>query len=196
MSDQSAEAKLYAIAESQAGYFSARQARQAGYSNALLSYHARRGKFLRVQPGVYRLRHFPEQPHADIFAAWLSAGPQAVVSHESALALYELTDLLPSEIHVTLPRTTSRRKRGIRLHTARLSPEEVTRRAGLPVTTLARTLADLLRLGVERRWIEQAIRQALERGLVSAAELRAYAQTHSRALANILETSLAESDST
>ncbi len=194
MSGQSAETKLYAIAESQAGYFSTRQARQAGYSNALLSYHARQGKFLRVQPGVYRLRHFPEQPHADLFAAWLSAGPQAVVSHESALALYELTDLLPAEIHFTLPRTASRRKRGIRLHTARLNPEDVTRRAGLPVTTLARTLADLLRLGIEPRWVEQAIRQALERGVTSAAELRGYAQTHSRALNDLLKVCLAESE--
>jgi len=194
MSDLSAESKLYTIAESQAGYFSSRQARQAGYSNALLSYHARRGKFLHVRQGVYRLRHFPEQPHADLFAAWLAAGEQAIVSHESALALYELTDLIPAEIHLTLPRNASRRRKGIRLHTARLRPDEITRRAGLPVTTLPRTLADLLRLGIERAWLEQAIRQALERGLASAEELHHYAQSHADTLARVLESALSGSE--
>ncbi len=187
MNADSPEARLYAIAESQAGYFSARQARQAGYSKALLAYHARRGKFLRVRHGIYRLRHFPEQPHADLFAAWLAAGEQAVVSHESALALYELTDLLPAEIHLTVPRSASRRRRGMRLHTAHLRPEEITRRNGLPVTTLPRTLADLLQLGIEPAWVEQAIQQALARGLMSATELLDYARTHSRPLAVLAE---------
>jgi len=190
MTDLSVESKLYAIAESQSGYFSSRQARQAGYSNALLSYHTKQGRFLRIRQGVYRLRHFPEQPYADLFTAWLVAGEQAVISHESALALYELTDLIPAEIHLTVPRSASRRRKGIRLHTGRLGAEEITYRAGLPVTTLPRTLADLLRLGVERIWIKQAIRQALARGLVSAEELRHYAQSHTSALAGVVDSAL------
>lgn len=183
---------LYVTAESQAGYFSSRQAHEAGYSNALLAYHTRQGHFLRMRHGVYRLRHFPEQPHADLFAAWLATGGQGVISHESALGLYDLTDLLPAEIHLTVPRTASRRRWGMRLHTAHLRPEDITQRAGLPVTTLARTLADLLKLGVEPGWIEQAIRQALERGLVSAAELRRDEQQHPGGLAEVLAKVLAE----
>lgn len=196
MENETAQSKLYRIAESQSGYFSARQARRAGYSNALLSYHAKKGNFLRIQPGVYRLRHFPEQPHADLFAAWLAAGEQAVVSHESALSLYELTDLMPTEIHLTVPRTSSRRKTGMRLHTARLNPDEITRRAGLPVTTLPRTLADLLRWGIERVWIEQAVEQALERGLLSVDELRAYALNHTNALISVVEKTLVKNGRT
>lgn len=195
MQNETAESKLYRIAESQAGYFSSRQARQAGYTPALLSYHAKRGNILRVRQGVYRLRHFPEQPHADLFIAWLAAGEQAVISHESALSLYELTDLIPAEIHLTIPRSASRRKQGMRLHTARLRPDEVTRRGGLPVTTLPRTLADLLRLGVEHMWIEQAIRQAIQQGLTSAEELRAESRRYARTLAGIVENALAEKES-
>jgi predicted transcriptional regulator of viral defense system len=67
-------------------------------------------------------------------------GTWAVVSHDSALALYDLSDLLPAQDHFTVPRKASRRRLGIRLHTKRLSPHEVGRYGGLPVTTIQRTL--------------------------------------------------------
>lgn len=162
---------LYQIAESQAGYFSARQAQQAGLSKALLSHHVRRGTFLRIRRGVYRLAQFPEMPHADLTIAWLSAGEKAVLSHESALLLYGLTDLLPAEIHLTVPRTASRRLPGVRFYTARLEAEEVALREGLPLTTLPRTITDLIRSGVAEEWVRQAVQQALARGLVTAAML-------------------------
>ncbi len=163
--------KLYAIAERQAGYFSTQQARQAGFSKALLSHHVRSGRFLRLRRGVYRLAQFPETPHADLYIAWLSAGEKAVLSHESALLLYGLTDLLPAEIHLTVPRTASRRLPGVRFHTARLTPEEITHRQGLPVTALPRTITDLIRSGVAEEWVREAIHQALNRGMVSEAAL-------------------------
>ena len=164
--------RLYPIAESQGGYFSSRQARAADISKAVLSHHLKSGKLLRVRRGVYRLAQFPEMPYADLIVAWLAAGEKAVLSHESALLLYGLTDLLPDEIHLTVPRTASRRMKGVRLHTARLRPEEVTWRQGLPVTTLPRTLVDLVRSGVAEEWIHQAVQQALERGLISEEALR------------------------
>ncbi len=186
------DTQLYEIAERQAGYFSARQARQSGYSKALLSHHIQSGRFLRVRRGVYRLAHFPEMPHADLYIAWLSAGEKAVLSHESALLLYGLTDLLPAEIHFTVPRTASRRLSGIRFHTARLNPEEVTIRQGLPVTTLPRTMTDLIRSGVAEEWVRQAIHQALKRGMVSEAALEEEARRRGRRVAALLRRALEE----
>lgn len=161
------EDNLYPIISDQGGYFSARQARDAGIPYPLLSHYVKSGRIERVRHGVYRLVYFPETPYADFFIAWLSAGEKAVISHQSALFLYDLTDLMPVEIDLTVPRTASRRLAGVRLHTARLDPEEITRREGLPVTTLPRTLIDLVRSGTPTEWIEQAVRQALERGLIS-----------------------------
>ena len=112
--------RLYQIAEAQAGYFTSAQARSAGFSTSLVTYHTRSGRFEHVAPRVYRLSHFPASPREDLFVAWLRAGSAAVVSHDSALALYELSDALPAQIHITAPRTTSRRRSGIRLHTNRL----------------------------------------------------------------------------
>ena len=184
------EHRLYRIAERQAGYFTRAQALAAGYSDPLLAHHVRGGKFQRVRRGVYRWVAFPEMPHADLFIAWLSTGPQAVLSHESALALYGLSDLLPGEIHLTVPRTASRRRKGMRLHTARLRPDEVTMREGLPVTTLPRTLADLIRSGVSEEWIRQAVQQALAGGLVQAEDLLADAQRRGGKVAKVISEAL------
>ena len=162
---------LYQVAEQQAGYLTAAQARQAGFSRSLLSYHVGTGRFERVRPRVYRFVQFPALPHEDLYVAWLQAGPDAVISHDSALALYDLSDLLPDQIHVTVPRTASRRRRGIRLHTKRLDQEDVTRYEGLPVTTVLRTLVDVTAAGLADEQVRQAIQEALRRGLVARESL-------------------------
>lgn len=185
---------LYETAEQQGGYFSAQQARAAGFSKALLSYYVQSGRFLRIRRGVYRLAQFPEMPHADLTIAWLSAGEKAVLSHESALLLYGLTDLLPVEIHLSVPRTASRRLPGVRFHTARLEAEEITRRQGLPVTTLPRTLADLIRSGVAEEHVRQAVQQALERGLTSRAALEEEAHRRGGKIARQFRAALEQVD--
>jgi predicted transcriptional regulator of viral defense system len=165
-------AQLYHIAERSAGYFTAAQAEEAGFSPALLSHHVRGRRLERVARGVYRLRHFPASPREDLHVAHLRAGPSSAISHESALALYDLSDILPSEVHVTVPRTASRRRAGIRQHTNRISEDELTSREGLPVTTVGRTLADVARSGLSEDRVRQAMEEAVQRGLVSPEELR------------------------
>lgn len=68
------------------------------FAGSTLRHHARPGgRYERVRRGLYRLRHFPTSPHEHVVAAWIplrDAG--AVVSHESALELYELSDVIPS----------------------------------------------------------------------------------------------------
>jgi predicted transcriptional regulator of viral defense system len=162
---------LYQVAEQQAGYFTASQARQAGFSPSLLSYHVGTGRFERVRPRVYRLVQFPAFAHEDLYVAWLQAGLHSVISHDSALALYDLSDLLPDQIHVTVPRTASRRRQKLRLHTKRLEPEDVTRYEGLPVTTVLRTLVDVTASSLADEQVRQAIQDALRRGLVARESL-------------------------
>lgn len=162
---------LYRIAENQAGYFTSRDASEAGFSWERLSYYAKTGRHIRVARGIYRLTRFPASRFEDLFVAWLRTGPNSVISHESALAVYDLTDILPVEVHVTIPRKASRRRSGIRLHTNAISPEDIVRREGLPVTSVERTISDITKAGQSREVVEQATLQAIARGLTTQPKL-------------------------
>lgn len=181
---------LFEIADDQAGYFTTRQAVEAGLSYRQLSYYVATGRIERVRKGVYRLRHYPSSPHEDLFEWSLSLGPRAVLSHETALALYDLSDVLPSQIHATVPRTSSRRRTGIRLHTGHLPSSDVTRYEGLPVTTVPRTLADVAEAGLADELVTQAAREALRRGMTTASHLRQYASSRGGRLARLIEQAL------
>lgn len=181
MSDAIDHDGLYRLAESQAGYFTARQALASGMDRSTLRHHARPGgRYERVRRGLYRLRHFPSSPHEHIVAAWLSVrdGP-AVVSHESALELYELSDLIPGAVHITLPRAKrgQRPRPGVRFHTLERppGPSEIRSVEGVPVTSPERTIVDSLEAGTQPEQVELAVRQALDRGLTTPRRLRAAA---------------------
>lgn len=183
---------LYQIAENQTGYFTASQARGVGFSWERLSSNAKTGLFLRVARGVYRLSRFPGSPYEDLFVSCLRTGRNAVISHESALSVYELTDVLPSDIHVIVPRTASRRRRGIQQHTNQLSPDEITLREGLPVTTVARTIADISMSGLSEEQVQKAIRESLQRGLTTQNELLSHANKRGGRAKRIIQATLSE----
>lgn len=163
--------RLYQISEPQAGYFTAKQAHKAGYSRERLSDLTTRNQFIRVQRGIYRLSHFPASRFEDLFIAFLRTGPNSVISHDSALAVYDLSDVLPVEIHVIMPRTGSRRRNGIRLHTNKIEINEITQREGLPITTPSRTIADVITNGLDRDLVRQAVNEAIKKGLMTNAQL-------------------------
>src|SRR4051794_31928525 len=99
---------LFAMAVQQGGYFTARQARDAGYDYPHLDYHVTAGNFQRVGHGLYRFPELPPHEHDDLIRLSLwsrnrADEPQAVVSHQSALVLHELSELLPATIHLTVP---------------------------------------------------------------------------------------------
>ena len=113
-------ARLFELVSEQGGYFTAAQAHACGFSKALLAHHAKSGRFLRVRQGLYRLREFPSSPREDVIAAWLAMGKEvAVVSHESALEILGLSDVVPAVVHITVPRAKRYRSasRGVAIHT-------------------------------------------------------------------------------
>jgi predicted transcriptional regulator of viral defense system len=183
---------LYKIAEAQAGYFTARQAHEVGYSRERLSDLTRRDQFIRVQRGIYRLSHFPASRFEDLFIAHLRTGPNSVISHDSALAVYDLSDVMPSETHVIMSRTGSRRRDGLRLHTNKIDIDEVTRREGLPVTTPSRTIADVIANGLDRDLVRQAVEEALRKGLTTRAQLLEQADRREGRVKKIIQEFLEE----
>jgi len=179
--------QLYATAESQNGYFTAVQALEAGMDRSTLSHHARPGgRYERIGRGVYRLRHFPTSPLEHVVAAWLPLRPAGgVVSHESALELYDLADVIPDIVHISVPRSQrgQRPRAGVRLHTLTrpLAGEEIREMSGVTATSPERTIVDCVDGGTQPEQVELAIRQALARGLTTKRRLTAAAALSSRA---------------
>jgi predicted transcriptional regulator of viral defense system len=198
MNDPSRWEVLGRVAESQAGYVTTAQAEQAGFHRNALRHHAREGGRLeRASRGLYRLRFYPSSPFDHILAAWVLAGPEiAVVSHESALELYDLSDVVPSKVHLTLPRRYRHRAApvGVRLHFPRepLTDAEVRRVQGLPSTSPERTILDALEAGTQLEQIEMAVHQAVERALTTPKRLRAAAQGRPSRLRTFIERPLTE----
>lgn len=167
-----ARSSLYEVAERQAGYFTAAQAREAGYSHAAQSYHAKTGNWIRDGWGVYRLALFPEAPGSELVRLMLwsrdrAGTTQAAVSHESALAAFELSDVLPAKHHLTVPPGfRNKPPAGVTLHRAALPEEDVMDWEGYRMTTPLRTLLDVAASALSPEHLEAATLQALERGLV------------------------------
>jgi predicted transcriptional regulator of viral defense system len=166
---------LEAEAHQQSGYFNAAQARAHRVSRQLLEHHMRSGRFQRVRRGLYRVHGFPTVEHDAMREAWMAVGvPDALLSHESALALLDLSDSIPNATHVLVPR----RHRGLRplpgviVHT-RADSEDIATvwRDGLPLTAPARTLLDAADQ-LQPEQFAMAVRQALRRGLVTAGQLK------------------------
>jgi|SRR6185436_196831 len=162
---------LYSVAQAQSGYFTTGQAATAGYSPQLLRKYLGNGRVVRVRRGIYRLVHFPASEHEDLVVAWLWSEQAGVFSHETALALHDLSDALPTKVHLTIP-TSWRRRRlrvpaGLVLHYADLGDDDQTGFSAVPVTSPRRTLWDSVAANVSPDLLWQAVLQALRRGLIS-----------------------------
>ncbi len=183
---------LTELATTQGGYFTAKQAEKAGYDYPHLTYHIERGNFERVDHGLYRIPTIPRDEHDEFIRLSLwSRGrddvPQAVVSHESALALHELSDMLPGKVHLTVPRTFRKQPpRNCQLHKGELGPKDVLARSGFRVTTPLRTLIDVAAENtVPTEQLELAVQDAVDRGMVTRRKLKdAAAQSGSNSRLN------------
>jgi predicted transcriptional regulator of viral defense system len=184
-------AALFLIASTQHGHFTADQAAECGISSTLLQHHLRTGRYRRIAWGLYRFRDFPDSAKDDLCAAWLAAGrDHAVVSHTSALALLDLSDVIPDGYHLTVPRARRnvRTLPGTILHTTNrpLGAIDLTERAGMRVTAPMRTILDAAVYGVGPEQIALAIEQAARRSQIDPVALGAAATTHSRRVAALI----------
>jgi len=170
---------LYSVAATQGGYFTAKQAAEAGYDYSHLVYHLQAGNFERAAHGLYRLPTIPLAEHDDLIRLSLwSRGhddiPKGIVSHVSAMFLHQLSDVLPSKVHLTVP--SGFRKvvpRGCVLHKSRLTAAETEAHEGFAVTKPLRTLLDATRdSSITDEQLERAVHDAISRGLVRESVLK------------------------
>lgn len=166
--------ELFTTAQAQAGYFTTQQAAAAGYSSQLLHKYLENGKMVRVRRGIYRLVHFPASDHEDLFILWLWTEQAGVFSHQTALALHDLSDALPSKVHLTVPVGWRHRRlrvpSGLVLHYADLADADRGAFSAVTTTTPRRTLWDCIEASASPDLVRQAVFQARRRGLISRSD--------------------------
>jgi predicted transcriptional regulator of viral defense system len=166
---------LFESAAGQEGLFTVQQAATAGYSLQLLAHYVSTGRVVRVRRGVYRLVHFPAGEHEDLVAIWLWADQQGIFSHQTALALHGLSDVLPAKIHLTLPAAWRRRRfrtpPGVILHYADIADSERSWYGAVPITSPRQTLIDCAGAYFSSDLLHQAIEQALARGMLTTSDI-------------------------
>lgn len=120
----------------------------------------RAGRLYPIHRGVYAVGHDRLTGHGRTMAAVLAYGPRAVASHRTAGGLQGLREDNSPKTDISLPLQSARSRAGIHAHASpTLRPHDVTKRHGIPCTTVARTLLDLADV-VPRRQLERALEQA------------------------------------
>ena len=178
----------------QAGYFTASQARDIGYSHQAQKYHSDTGNWVRVDRGLYRFPDWPPEDD-DVYVRWvLWSGRRAVVSHETALRVHDLSDLDPTRIHLTVDRGFHRSDDAVVLHKADLTNDSVESRGAWSVTTPLRTLIDVAGTDVAQEHVDRAVLDALQLGRTSRRRLLRAADGASDRAALRLERALAAAE--
>ena len=171
--------ELHVLAEEQDGLLTSKEARTRGISDSVLARLTQRGRLERVSRGVYRIAHYPADRLAQYREAvlWAQAshhGPERIaLSHETALLIYGISDLNPSRVHLTVPRSARLRREHpawITIHRADLTEQEIGQHEGIPVTTVERSIMDVLSATHRTDVARQAIRDALREGLLNSTQ--------------------------
>ena len=173
--------KLHQIAFTQGGLFTAKQAESCGYSRSNHHYHIKQQNWIKEGWGIYRLAHIPVDEITSYWKLLLwscnnQSEPMAVFSHTTALSFYEVSDVNPSKITMTVPKKFQKRSRPfktLRIRRKDLSKKDVKQLRGLPVTIPLRTLLDIHQeASLPDNLMEQAVKESLKKGFIQKSDLK------------------------
>ncbi len=157
------------------GYFTRADARAAGAGDAVFDALLTEHKIEPIAADIYHLVQFPRSDQEEHLILWLQTDRQGVLSHETALLLHELSDILPQRLHITVPPGFDPGSRQIdptvELLRGDVADDEKCWLGPVPYTSALRTLRECIDIGVSPDLNEQAIEQGLERGLFTEDQL-------------------------
>ena len=165
---------LYEVALEQYGYVTTQNARELGFGPTHLVDLARRRDLDRIAHGLYRFRAVPVTMRDQLMEAALWPRGLGVISHATALDLWNLCDVNPAKVHVTVPkheRIRRRRPPAYAVHVRDLGAGDVTRTEGIPVVTVRRAILDGIEARLGGHLIDQAVETATRQGLLDPAEV-------------------------
>jgi predicted transcriptional regulator of viral defense system len=154
--------ELADLANEQYGFLTPDDARERDIDPVNLVRMFQRGHLERRATGVYRMRLVPASSLDAYMEAvlWPGRGVRGVLSHETALDLYGLSDVNPAKIDVTLPRAHRIRREvpaSYRIHHEDLTRDNVTAFEGIPIVTPARAIRQAAATKLGPALIGQAI---------------------------------------
>lgn len=168
--------KLAEISASQWGMITSAQAAAHGVTRLELSRLARAGDLTRLAHGIYKDTGAPSAAYLDVRAAWLSSDPTrlasdrlgdgqcgVVISGQTAAWLHNVGDLRSNRTELTAPVRRQTQRADLHYRLRELSEGDVTIREGLPVTTLERTIADLVEDRTDLSIVANALRDAIRK---------------------------------
>lgn len=161
---------LWDVAAEQHGFVTARDAADLDISLPTLRRVVERGQLERVAHGVYRFPDFPADRYDSYALAALWTGnPDACLSHDTALELYDVCDINPTKIHVTVPAGKRIRRTGgsvYIIHYEDLAPEDIGWLQEIRATKFIPTLRQCVAAGVPTYLLRQAATTAVARGML------------------------------
>ena len=170
------DASIAALADVQHGVVARSQLRDLGLGEDAIDRRIRAGRLHQLYRGVYAVGHRALTQRSHWMAAVLFCGPDAVLSHWSAAALFGFRSHRGGPIHVTSPRK-SKPHGPIRRHRALLLPDETTEHDRIPVTTVPRTNLDLAAAS-DAHTVESCLRQCEFLRLYDSLSLRDLIERH------------------
>lgn len=183
--------QLSKTAQKQGGFFTAKQAEDCGYNRKNHSYHTAKANWKNEGWGLYSLPTLQKNEMSYYWSLYLwtrnkKDQAEAVLSHETALSFYELSDVNPSKVYFTVPksfRRTAKKPDVLVLHKNNLKKNEITDYQGLKITTVIKTLSDVAtESAMSIDLIEQAVKEALKKGMISKSELKLFPELLEHAL--------------
>ena len=165
--------QLYEIAVDRQGFVTTQDATDQGISHRRLAVMAERGLLERTSFGVYRMPEIPVNQFTHLKQATLWPRAPAVISHRSALDLYDICDVNPAWVDVTVPAHYRERRpvpNAYRLHHRTLLAGDASVVEDVPVVTLYRALRDCAEIPIGDELLDQALQAAGEQNLITATQ--------------------------
>jgi predicted transcriptional regulator of viral defense system len=165
---------LREIALDQHGYVTTRQAQKEGLSKSAISMLVKRSRLQHVAHGVYRVPQVPSTHFDRFMLAVLWTGvPEACLSHDTALDAYEVSDISPTSIHLTVAkkrRITRRGGKGYVLHYQDVDAKDVIWWEGIPIVRLRVAVEQCINGGAPTYLVRQAVERSAAKGRISQDE--------------------------
>lgn len=160
--------QAFDIATEQYGFITFADVRRLGADPARLRRWHLADRIDRIGHGIYRFRQIPTTQLDPYMLATLWPSGRGILSHDTALELYELCDINPDKIHLTLPVNYRPRRQGGEqyvLHYKNLKDDELAWHEGIRIVVPAVAIRQAVHTSVPTYLVRQAIEKARRLGL-------------------------------